>query len=143
MSLSINGGNNDPRIGLPLVGGTKPENITSDVSVSKPVQITSTNSVGRTDLSNTIADITARTKLHSPVALGLPTAEEVTNGQLVSGYYFDSLGVCDTKLFTLKYNSANAPQIANGTTLACDNIEYAEVASHIQSSDSPFAELFS
>lgn len=115
----------------------KTENVTTNI------QITSTNSVERTDLSGTIADVSGRAQINSPAAQGLPSAEQVCNGQLVSGYHFDNLANIDTKLFTLRYNSANTPRIAEGTNYACEGVEYAEVASHLQTADSPFAELFS
>ncbi len=121
----------------------KTGNVGKTDNVTTNIQITSTNSVSRTDLSNTVAELSGRAQVNSPSAQGLATAEQVCNGQLVSGYHFDSLGDINTTLFTLRYNSANTPQIANGTNIACEGIEYAEVASHLQSADSPFAELFS
>lgn len=121
----------------------KSENIGQTNNVTTNIQITSTNSVDRANLADTVANLSGKAQVNAPAAQGLASAEQVCNGQLVSGYHFESLGDINTKLFTIKYNSANTPQIANGTNVACEGIEYAEVASHLQSADSPFAELFS
>ena len=93
---------------------------------------------------NDLAGVSAKAKMNSPEAQGLASAQDVQNGKLVSGFHFDSLGECDTRLFAIKYNSANTPSIANGTNVACENIEYAGVAGNLAAAakDSPFAELF-
>lgn len=53
MSFSINGSNNsDPRIGFtPAQNGVR-TNGTNEVKTSQPIQITSSNTVGRADLDN-------------------------------------------------------------------------------------------
>lgn len=106
-------------------------------------KFTGVNTTTRKDLANGVTDITNRARINAPAAQGLASVQELEKGQLVSGYHFDNLGKYDTKLFALKYNSANTPRIAQGTNYACDGIEYAGVAGNIQAAkDSPFAGLF-
>lgn len=116
---------------------------TNNVSEKAPIDIKSTNTVGRSDLDD-VNSLSNRAKINSPSAQGLASAEQIQNGQLVGPYHFDSLGDYNSKLFTLKYNSANTPSIAKGTDYACENIEFAGVAGNITAAakDSPFAELF-
>lgn len=107
--------------------------------------VSGVNTTERKDLANGAADVTNRARMNAPVAQGLASAQEIENGQLVSGYHFDNLGKYDAKVFALKYNSANTPRIAQGTENACEGIEYAGVAGNLQAAakNSPFAELFS
>lgn len=116
-------------------------------TASKPIEIVNKDITTRNDLSSTVSDISNRARINSPAAQGLASAQEVEQGQLVSGYHFGDLGSInkyDAKLFALKYNSANTPSIANGTNYACEGIEYAGVAANIEAAakKSPFAELF-
>ena len=117
---------------------------TKNISAKQLINFTATDSVGRTDLSSTISNLSNKAKVNSPETQGLASAKQVQNGQLVSGYHFDNLGVVNKELFALKYNSANTPSIAKGTNNACEGIEYAGVAGNIEAAakKSPFAELF-
>lgn len=117
---------------------------TNNVGAKAPVKFEKTDSVKLSDLSYTISDLSNKAKVNSPEAQGLASAKQVQNGQLVSGYHFDNLGVHNKELFALKYNSANTPSIAKGTNNACEGIEYAGVAGNIEAAakKSPFAELF-
>lgn len=100
------------------------------------------NVVAREDLASNIETISNKAKINTPEAQGLATAQEVENGELVSGFHFDTLGKYDAKTFAFHYNSANTPRIASGTNTACEGIEYTEVAGHLQSKENPYADLF-
>ncbi len=93
-----------------------------------------TNSTTRADLSST-AEISNKIKMNSPEANGLPSAKEISKGQLVSGYYFNGLDSdCKIKAFNRHYSYANTPQIAKETQEGCKNIEYTGVASSMSQS---------
>jgi hypothetical protein len=115
---------------------------TENTTAPKQVEMTKAQATD-TDLASTVDNISNRAKVNTPEAQGLASAEDVRNGKLVSGYTFDNLGEINTKLFDLKYNSANAPRIAQGTNTAIEGIEYAGVASHLQDQkNNPYIELF-
>lgn len=130
------------------IGGAKKaegaKETTSAASTGETAAIVSQNTTTRSSLDDTQA-LSNRAKINSPAAQGLASAEQIQNGQLVGPYHFDSLGDYNSKLFTLKYNSANTPSIAKGTDYACENIEFTGVAGNLAfaAKDTPFAELFS
>lgn len=127
------------------IGGAKGADKTDKTNnIAQPIELTSSNTVGRTDLDD-VNSLSNRAKINSPSAQGLASAEQIQNGQLVGPYHFDSLGDYNSKLFALKYNSANTPSIAKGTDYACENIEFTGVAGNLAfaAKDTPFAELFS
>lgn len=142
MSFPINGNRNTFGIGFTPAQHNQGAKGTNEIKNNFPINFTS-NSVGRTDLDANVANVSNRAQINAPAAQGLASAEEVLKGNLPSGYYFDSLGPCKPESFKLSYNSANASRIAEGTNLACESVEYTQVAGHLQSSNSPFAELFS
>lgn len=143
MSIPINGNRNTFGIGFTPAQHNQGAKGTNEIKNNFPINFTSTNSVGRTDLDANVANVSNRAQINAPTAQGLASAEAVLEGNLISGYHFDSLGPCDTKVFAMRYNSANAPRIADGTKSACESFEYTQVAGNLQSSNSPFAELFS
>jgi len=110
---------------------------------AEPVKISSTEYTSA-NFSTDLEAVQGKVKMNSPESQGLASAEALRNGQLVSGYHFNSLGDdIDTKLFDLKYSSANTPQIAKGTEAACNGVEYAQVAGYLQAKNNPYSELFS
>jgi hypothetical protein len=120
------------------VAKTEQTDATAQTTAAKPVEMAKAQTT--TDLAS-IDNISNRAKVNAPEAQGLASAEDVRNGKLVSGYTFDNLGEINTKLFDLKYNSANTPRIAQGTNTAIEGIEYAGVVSHLQVKN-PYIELF-
>ena len=110
-------------------GGKK---ITKTAATTPLNKTSTTNSTTRADLSST-AEISNKARMNAPEANGLASANEISKGELVSGYHFDSLD-CDMKAFTRYYSYANAPQIAKETQEGCENIEYAGVAAEISQS---------
>lgn len=118
----------------------KSQNVVS----AKPIEFK--NSIDRADLSLTLETISGKVKTNSPEGQGLASANEVSKGQLVSGYHFDNInslgGKYDQKLFELKYSNTDAARVADGTKEASKGVEYAFVASHLQDKSFPFAELF-
>lgn len=141
--------NNQPLLRTPLTGNAgnvrKTAN-TESVPVDMKVQ-RSTTEFTRTDFGKDVAALTGRVRMTSPESQGFPSAENVREGQLVSGYHFDNInslgGKFNETTFDLKYSSALAPQIASGTNYACEGVQYAEIAGHLQANKNPYAELFS
>lgn len=115
-----------------------------DVASTKPIEFK--NNIDRADLSVTLETISGKVKTNSPEGQGLASANEISKGQLVSGYHFDNInslgGKYDAKLFELKYSNTDAVRVADGTKEASKGVEYATVAAHLQDKNSPFAELF-
>lgn len=141
-------GNNQPTVRTTGLGNTgnvgKAANL-EGTPVDMTVRTYSTEFT-RTDFGNDVAALTGKVRTLSPEAQGFPSAQNVRDGELVSGYHFDNInslgGKFNAATFDLKYSSANAPQIAGGTNYACEGVEYAEVAGHLQAEDNPYAELF-
>lgn len=150
MVYGINGNNGSETLSLlNALRGTKQTGSTSgttNVGVNKTIDLQGTNTTQRTDLSSTIDHISNKAKVNSPEAQGLASAADIEQGKLVSGYTFDDInslgGAFDTKLFGIKYTNTDATRVAQGTKYASECFEYAEVASHLQDKNSPFAELF-
>ena len=94
---------------------------------------------GKVQGEQNVAKTAATTPLNKTSATNSKTradlwsTAEISKGQLVSGYHFDSLD-CDMKAFTRYYSYANAPQIAKESQEGCENIEYAGVAAEISQS---------
>ncbi|MGN0031935.1 MAG: hypothetical protein ACI37Q_08280 [Candidatus Gastranaerophilaceae bacterium] len=136
------GKNTTPVNGTGFNGGIKKVEIETpelvDVKATPPTQ-----EFKQTDFGKDVAALTGKVRVNSPEGQGLPAATNVRSGELVSGYHFEGLKDVNPATFDLKYNTANVPQIKNGTDYACNIIEYTEVAGHLQSPDNPYAELFS
>ncbi len=100
-----------------------------------------------TSFGKDVAALTGKVRMNSAEVQGFPSAQNVRDGQLVSDYHFNNInslgGKFDPQTFDLKYSSANARQIASGTNYACEGVEYAEIAGHLQANENPYAELFS
>ncbi len=126
-------------------GGTTNVNKSDNVARTPVDMKTSSTEFTRTDFGADVAAISNRAKMNSPEAQGLPSAQEVINGQLVSDYTFDDInsqgGSFNPQTFAMKYSSTNTPQVASATNHACEGFEYTEVAAHIQTG--AFAEVFS
>ena len=115
------------------VGKSKsPQDVAKTAATTSLNKTKATNSTTRADLSST-AEISSKVKMNSPEANGLSSPEEISKGQLVSGYHFDKLD-CDMKAFERYYSYANTPQIAKETQEGCDNIEYTGIASSMSQS---------
>jgi len=120
------------------------KNVGEIQQTQKTAETASTTSVETTatDFTKDLEALQGKVKMNSPESQGLSSAADVRKGQLSDGYYFEGLDNIDTALFDLKYNTANAPRIAAGTNSACDGVEYAQVAGHLQTDNNPYQELF-
>lgn len=120
---------------------TTPKEV-KNVGSNLQINFQNVNALGREDLDLTLSGLTNKAKINSPVAQGLASAQDIQNKQLVSGYYFTEPLNCDNKLFAIKYDTANVPNITKATNQGCDNIEYVAVSANIQNPNGPFADLF-
>ncbi len=108
------------------------QNVAKTAATTPLNKTSATNSTTRADLSST-AEISNKARMNAPEANGLASMNEISKGQLVSGYHFESLD-CDMKAFNRYYSYANTPQIAKATQEGCGNIEYAGIAADMSHS---------